>query len=141
MTSDPRVVLDTNVAVSAALLRQSTPRQALDLVLDQGVLLVSVATLAELNEVIARPRFLRYLREEERLEFLGELVRASELVQVSVQLRACRDPKDDKFLELAVSGGATHIISGDNDLLSMNPFRGVSIVSPQDFVTERNIQM
>ena len=60
------------------------------------------------------------------------------MVVVTAVVSVCRDPKDDKFLELAVSGAATHIISGDDDLLSLHPFRGVAIISPQDFVSERN---
>ena len=136
MTSNVRAVLDTNVTVSAALLPRSTPRQALDYVLEYGTSLVSIATLSELNGVLRRSRFNRYLTEEERLEFLSLLVRESELVEVTVALSVCRDPKDDRFLELAVSGSATHIISGDDDLLALNPFRGVAILSPQDFVTQ-----
>ena len=138
MTSNIRVVLDTNVAVSAALLPRSTPRRAFDLVLEYSTFLMSVATLAELNEVLRRPRFDRYLSEEERLAFLAAVVRESELVEVTAVVSVCRDPKDDKFLELAVSGAATHIISGDDDLLALHPFRGVAIISPQDFVSERN---
>ena len=138
MTSNIRVVLDTNVAVSAALLPRSTPRRAFDLVLEYSTFLMSVATLAELNEVLRRPRFDRYLSEEERLAFLAAVLRESEMVVVTAVVSVCRDPKDDKFLELAVSGAATHIISGDDDLLSLHPFRGVAIISPQDFVSERN---
>ena len=136
MRSNFRAVLDTNVAVSAALLRRSTPRRALDLVIDHGTLLISIATLAELSEVLGRPRFNRYVSEDTRHEFLEMLVREAELIEVTERLTLCRDPKDDKFLELAVSGGATHIISGDNDLLALHPFGGVAIVSPQDFLTE-----
>ena len=140
MTSNVRAVLDTNVAISAALLPQSTPRQAFDQVLEQGASLISIATLAELNEVLRRSRFNRYLREEERLEFLSTLVRESELVEVTAAVSVCRDPrdpKDDKLLELAVSGAATHIITGDDDLLVLHPFRGIAIPSPHDFVAER----
>ena len=136
MTNSVRAVLDTNVAVSAALLPRSTPRRAFDQVLEHGTFLVSVSTIAELNEVLRRPRFDRYLTEEKRLEFLAAVVRESELVEVTAVVSVCRDPKDDKFLELALSGAATHIISGDNDLLALHPFRGISILSPQDFVTE-----
>ena len=117
VTSNVRAVVDTNVTGSAALLPRSTPRRALDQVLEQGTLLISLATLAELNEVLRRPRFNSYLRVDERLEFLAALVRESELVEVTTVVSACRDPKDDKFLELALSGAATHIISGDDDLL------------------------
>ena len=137
MTSNVRGVLDTNVVVSAALLPRSTPRRAFDQVLEQGISLISLATLAELNEVLRRPRFDRYLREEECLEFLSALVRESELVEVTAAVSVCRDPNDDKFLELALSGAATHIISGDDDLLALHPFRGIAILSPYDFVAER----
>ena len=137
MTSNVRAVLDTNVTVSAALLPWSTPRRAFDLVLEQGTSLISLAMLAELNEVLRRPRFDRYLREEERLAFLAALVRESELVEVTTAVSVCRDPKDDKFLELALSGTATHFISGDDDLLALHPFRGIAILSPHDFIVER----
>ena len=137
MTSNVQAVLDTNVTVSAALLPQSTPRRAFHQVLEQGISLISLATLAELNAVLRRPRFDRYLREEDRLEFLAALVRESELVEVTAAVSVCRDPKDDKFLELALSGAATHIISGDDDLLALHPFRGIAILSPHDFVAER----
>ena len=50
------------------------------------------------------------------------------------QIKICRDPKDDKFLELAVSGGAHHIISGDNDLLALSPFRGIEILRVDNFL-------
>ena len=137
MTSDVRAVLDTNVTVSAALQPNSTPRRAVDMVVWHGRSLISVATLAELNEVLSRSHFNRYLREEERLQFLAALVRESELVEVTEAVAVCRDPKDDKFLELVVSGAATHIITGDDDLLSLHPFRGVAIFTPQEFVTQR----
>ena len=126
MTGNARAVLDTNVAVSAALMSNSTPRRVVDLILERGTLLISIPTLAELNEVLRRPRFNRYLGEERRLEFLATLLREAELVEVTETVSVCRDPDDDKFLELAVSGAATHIISGDDDLLTLHPFRGIS---------------
>lgn len=141
MTSDVRAVLDTNVTVSAALLPQSTPRRAFDYVLEYGTSLISIATVSELNGVLRRSHFDRYTTEEERLEFLAALVRESELVEVTVALDVCRDPKDNKFLELAVSGAATHIISGDDDLVALHPFRGVAILTPQDFVTQQTNQV
>ena len=137
MTSDVRAVLGTNVAVSAALLLQSTPRRAFDYVLEHGTLLISIETMSGLNNVLRRPQFGRYLTEEERQEFLAAVVRESELVEVTVEVAVCRDPTDDKFLEVAVSGGATHIISGDDDLLALNPFRGVEILTPLNFLTQQ----
>lgn len=137
MANNVRAVVDTNITVSAVLLPRSTPRRAFDHVVEQGTSLISLATLAELNEVLRRPLFNNYLREGERLEFLAALVRESELVEVTAAVSVCRDPNDDKFLELALSGAATHIISGDDDLLVLHPFRGIAILSPHDFMAER----
>lgn len=136
MTSNVRAVLDTNIVISAVLLPHSMSRQALDRVLEYGTVLISAATGAELNNVLHRPRFNKYLQEEERMEFLATLLQEAELVEVTDVVTACRDPKDDKFLELAVSGRATHIISGDNDLLVLHPFRGIVILTPQAFVAQ-----
>jgi uncharacterized protein len=134
MTLDLRVVLDTNVIVSAMLLPLSVPRLALDRALREGRPLISAATTTELDEVIHRPKFDQYLSEEERIEFLTALVREAELVNVVETVADCRDPRDNKFLAVAVAGRATHIITGDSDLLALHPFRGIIVVSPRAFV-------
>ena len=131
-----RVVIDTNVAVSAVLLPRSVPRQAFDRALEHGTILISSATMTELNDVLHRPHFDKYVHEDERLEFLAMWVRDAELVIITEVVTACRDPKDDKVLELALSGQATHIISGDEDLLVLHPFRGVEILTPQAFLVQ-----
>ena len=99
-------------------------------------MLVSEATLEELDDVLRRPKLARYVGEEQRLEFLTAYIRDAEIVVVTTRLRECRDPKDDKFIELAIEGKATHIISGDQDLLMLSPFRGVAILTPVDFLRE-----
>lgn len=132
----PRVVLDTNVLVSAVLLADSTPRQAFDQVLQRGILLASRATVTELNEVLRRPGFDKYVLQHERLEFFAALIREAEFSEPTERVVGCRDPKDDKFLELAVGAGATHIVTGDQDLLALSPFRGIAIVRPGEFVEQ-----
>lgn len=134
MASELRIVVDTGVAISAALLPRSVPRQAVDAAVSRGRLLVSEATALELDDVFRRPKFDKYVRQEARLEFLAALVRDAELVEITETIKACRDPKDDKFLELAISGKATHIISGDPDLRTPHPFRGIAIVGPAAFL-------
>lgn len=121
---------------SALLLPQSKPRQALDYVLRNGVLLLSFSLLTELHEVLSRKKFLRYLDEEDVRRFIAALAREAEWIEVSIAINACRDAKDNKIIELAVSGRATHIVTGDSDLLALNPFRGISIVSPQAFLEQ-----
>lgn len=129
-----RCIFDTNVLVSALLLPKSKPRQALDLALRTGTVLLSFATLAELYEVLTRKQFRRYASEEDIRSFLAALTREAQWVDVDVQISACRDPKDNKFLELAVSGQATHIVTGDADLLTLNPFPRIEIVPPHRFL-------
>ena len=129
-----RCVFDTNVLVSALLLPNSKPRQSLDLALKKGKVLAGFAVLAEIYEVLNRKQFRRYVDEDDVRSFLAALTRETEYVDVDQSIKACRDPKDDKFLELAVSGRADYIISGDSDLLSLNPFRSVQIVPPHTFL-------
>jgi len=129
-----RCVFDTNGLVSALLLPDSKPRQAFDLALQKGKVLLSFPALAELYEVLSRKSFRRYINEEDIRSFLAVLTRETEWVDVDAQITACRDPKDDKFLELAVSGDASHIVTGDADLLVLNPFRGISILPPHSFL-------
>ncbi|MGI9069015.1 MAG: putative toxin-antitoxin system toxin component, PIN family [Pyrinomonadaceae bacterium] len=131
-----RFVLDTNVVVSALLLRDSVPRQAFDKALNNGTVLLSLPVIFELADVLSREKLNRYLLEEERMRFLVSLLKEAELAQVSEIITACRDAKDDKFLELAVSGKASCIVSGDADLLDLSPFRGIPILTPREFLTD-----
>jgi putative PIN family toxin of toxin-antitoxin system len=128
-----RVVFDTGVLISAALLPQSVPRHAVDITVAQGCLLFSDATIAELHDVFRRPKFARYVSEQRRIEFLLTLIDGAEIHEVSREIRHCRDPKDDKFLELATTGQATHIVSGDSDLLVFGSYEGIPIVAPAEF--------
>ena len=129
-----RFVFDTNVILSAVLLPKSKPRQAFDRANREGKLLVSDEVIEELNAVLRRPDFEKYVTEALRLEFLAALLRDAELAQVTEDVKICRDPRDDKFLSLAISGNANCIVSGDNDLLDLNPFRDIPILPPAQFL-------
>jgi len=129
-----RCVVDTNVFVSAVIFPDSAPRQALNKVLDHDVLLLSEPTYIELRDVLARSKFDGYVRRDERALFLAQLGAVAEFVTIIQLVRQCRDPKDDKFLEVALNGRADVIITGDNDLLALHPWRGVAIVSPADYL-------
>lgn len=129
-----RFVFDTNVIVSALLIEASTSRRAFDHAAGTGQILLSYPILVELNEVLGRPKFRRYVSVDEAKRFLAVLVREAEWVEVKVTINACRDPHDNRFLELAVEGSATHILSGDHDILSLNPFRGIAILTPTAFL-------
>lgn len=140
MTSDLRTIIDTGVVVSALLLPRSVPRQAFDVAAARGRLLVSDETIAELDDVLRWPKFDKYVSETRRLEFLAALVREAEVIDVVDVVTECRDPKDNKFLELALSGRGSHIVTGDTDLLVLHPFRRIAIVNPQSFFTLPGVQ-
>ena len=127
-------VFDTNVIISALLFNDSIPGRAFIRALKHGRILVSGTLLGELNRVLGRDRFDRYVTREERDEFLGSLIRESDLIEITETVQVCRDPKDDQILELAVNGNATYIVTGDADLLALNPFRDVEIVTPAEFL-------
>jgi len=134
MRTFDRIVVDTNVFVSGVVLIGSPPRNVVNRAVADGVVLFSEDTMRELAEVLFRPKFDRYIGRKEREEFLNLLVAVAELIPIVQVVRECRDPKDDKFLEVALNGRADVIITGDGDLLAMNPWRGIAIVSPKDYL-------
>ena len=129
-----RFVLDTNVLISALLLRQSITRRAFDAAFANGSVLLSLELLAELNDVLGRKQFRKYVDATDARRFAAVLIRESEWVEVATIVKACRDPKDNKILALAVDGRATVIVTGDQDLLSLDPFRGIRIERPDRFL-------
>lgn len=137
MAERRRIVVDTNVLISRLLAPASVPGKATDKALEDQ-LLVSEATLAELAEVLTRKKFDPYVTLEERERFFALLTRIATKVAIHHRVQACRDPNDDKFLELAVNGQAACLITGDADLLALHPFRGTAILSPSAFLAEEH---
>ena len=122
--------MDTNVFASAILFPRSVPRQVVDHALDHGVVIFSDATMSELAEVLSRSKFDSFVSRADRELFLAQIESAAEFVPLIQLVRACRDPKDDKFLEVALNGRADVIITGDADLLRMHPWKDVAVLSP-----------
>ena len=131
-----RFVFDINALISAFLIEESVPSRALRSALNQGVVLVSAPLLTTLAGVLQRPKFDRYLTLDEREELVAAFVASSRMVEIAERIRACRDPDADAILEVAVNGHAATIITGDPDLLVLNPFRGVQILAPADFMRQ-----
>lgn len=138
-----RVVLDTNILVSAALLPSCVPAQAVSQALLTCEICSSMDTLAELDRVLNRTRFDRYLDRELRSDFIALIVRTTRVFAVQNKamaaseipgLVACRDPEDSKFLALAIAAEADAIVSGDEDLLVLHPWQGVSIITAAQFL-------
>ncbi len=133
-TGSERVVLDTNVLISAALIATGKPFSVLSTVLDSGVLLFSNETFEEVATRLSRAKFDRYVSVALRERFLVDLGAVAEWTTITGALRVCRDPNDDAFLETAVAGRADCLVTGDRDLLALHPFRDVAIVTPADFL-------
>ena len=134
MNFDSRVVLDTSTLVSALLKPRSVPAQALVCAREFFTLIVSAETRDELARVLARDYLERYRTAQDRETFFNEYALMVVEVDITEHVTACRDPKDDKFLSLAVSGGAAIIVSSDQDLLSMVQYCGIPILGPRAFV-------
>jgi putative PIN family toxin of toxin-antitoxin system len=131
-----RFVFDTNVLVSALLISGSLPARVLEIAEHTGAVLYSNSTLTELNEVLSRPKFARYLDEDQITGLLARIHRSWQEVHILQTIQVCRDPKDDKFLELAVNGEASYIITGDKDLLDLHPFQDIQIITPASYLGE-----
>ena len=134
-----RVIFDTKVLVSRLLAaKESPPARAVRLVMEgAGAHLFSEATFQEIGDVLSRAKFYPYLSREKRLHFLSEMRELSEFVTIDRTFSLCRDPRDNKFLDLAVCGNANYLVRGDEDLLTLHPFEGVSILSPVSFLAQR----
>jgi putative PIN family toxin of toxin-antitoxin system len=129
-------VFDTNSLISAALIPPSVNRLALKKADENGHLVFSKETLTELNEVLIRSKFDKYISLSERLEYMERLESKGKIIKTSSNFTECRDAKDNKFLNLAYDSKAFCIITGDNDLLVLNPFQNIPIVSPSHFLND-----
>ncbi len=130
-----RVVIDTNVWISRLLLADSVAAQAVDKALEHSRVMVSEATLAEVADVLARDKFDKYLSIADREQFLRHLTQVTTMTSVLSEVTDCADPKDNQFLALAFDSESDLIITGDSDLVALNPWRGIEIVSPRTFLT------
>lgn len=130
------VVFDTNALVSAALFINSIPAKAFDLAYENYQLIISTTTLTEFKEVLSRDKFKKYAGKEYQETFVEKYYNASNLITTTTKITSCRDPKDNKFLELAVDGNASVIVTGDRDLLDLHPFRDIQILTPSGFLED-----
>ena len=136
-----RAVLDTNVLISAALRRDGRPRAVVDAVREErGVLLFCDETFDELRTRLRLPKFDRYVSPEGRAVYLAQLEAVSEWVPIAGAKLGCRDPDDDKLLEMALMGVADCLVTGDRDLLEMSPFQNIPILSPTSFLDLRTVR-
>ena len=132
-----RAVVDTGIFISALIRNRGTIGAVLRALRDgRYTLIYSTDISIELVDVLGRDKFRgKYHIQPDDIADVVNLIRLrGELVIPKQKVTACRDPKDDKFLEAALAGTADCIVSGDADLLDMESFEGISIVSPAEFL-------
>jgi putative PIN family toxin of toxin-antitoxin system len=134
MTPPRRIVFDTNVLVSALLSHGSTPDLALELALNQHELIMSGAIYVEIQDVLRRPKIAKLLSWDTRQEFMEKLRGAAMFISISSKIDVCRDSKDNLLLELAIDSKASAVVTGDQDLLVLDPFREIRILTPRQFL-------
>ncbi len=128
------IVFDTSTLIGCCITQQGPPAKALARALRSRVLVMSNETHAELSEVVRRDKFEAWRTLAHRLAFFNGLVASARMVSVSIRVNDCRDAKDNKFLELALAAKAGTIVSSDADLLVLNPFRSIDILTPAQFL-------
>ena len=110
--------------------------KAYDKAREIGIPVYSDATLAEFAETFVRPKFDKYILFEHRLAAIKTFERTGQNIRVFNHIDICRDPKDNKYLELAIEANAACIISGDKDLLVLNPFQQIPILIAVEFLKQ-----
>jgi uncharacterized protein len=128
-----RLVVDTNIFVSAAFKSASWPASVVRWIDRHGGLLKTTATEAQAIDVLQRP-YVAMRMPPLYLEGVRRIFSKAESVTIVEHIEACRDPTDDKFLELAINGRADMIVTGDLDLLVLHPFRSIPIIDPAAFI-------
>jgi uncharacterized protein len=129
------IVLDTNLIVSAVINPQGAASQALDIADANFDIVVSQETLSELIDVLSREKFDRYASKEERKLFAMDYADTAKLVHVQAVVTECLDPKDNKFLALAVDAGAVLVVSGDKKhLTNMKQYQGIPIIGIRELL-------
>lgn len=134
MSSDKYIVIDTSVLISALLKPHSVPAQALEYARTHFKIAVSTETLTELTKVLSRDYLARYRTVDERETFLVLYSELSEIIAITEHVTDCRDPKDNKFLDLALAANARILVSSDSDLLVLHPYRDIQILMPTAFL-------
>jgi uncharacterized protein len=134
MSSDKYLVVDTSVLISALLKPHSVPAQALEVARTHFKIAVSTETLTELTKVLSRDYLARYRTVDERETFLVLYSELAEIIAITEHVTDCRDPKDNKFLDLALAANARILVSSDSDLLVLHPYRNIDIVTPSMFL-------
>ncbi len=130
------IIVDASTLVSATFRRGSVPDLAVRHALRTGQVAVSEPVMAEFVDVLYRPGLAKYVKPELRADLLGQFRARAAVIVPTVIVTDCRDAKDNKYLELALAAAAGTIVSSDDDLLVLHPWRSVRILKPAAYLVE-----
>lgn len=122
------------MVVSALLKKEGTSRKSLMQALNNCLPLLATDTFNELNEVLNRPKFASFFSTEDKLAIIALMLERCQWVEVTSNVLACRDKNDNMLLNLVLDGGADILLTRDPDLLMLNPFQGIPILNPAEFI-------
>lgn len=130
-----RIVIDTNIWISFLLTKNFS---LFDKIISKPnlVLLFNSMLLEEFIEVAGRPKFKRYFSSVDLEELLFQMREHGEFITVTSSTNICRDPKDNFLLSLSKDGKASHLISGDKDLLDLKRFGKTQIITMKKYLSE-----
>lgn len=128
------VIFDCNVLLDASIFKARDSRLSLERSKKADAIIASQKTFEEFRSVSLRSKFDKYVTLEVRLEFILEIQALIKMIHVRHTFTVCRDPKDDMYLELALSGKADCIITNDEDLLALDTFENIPIITPKEFL-------
>jgi putative PIN family toxin of toxin-antitoxin system len=134
MSDRPSIVIDTNVWVSFFLWPNPMLESVLARAITEFQIIGARETLTEVATALAKPKFAAKMSIKERQLSFDMVLKNTVMIDIVETVTECRDPRDNKFLELAISGKAKLIITGDNDLLALHPWQGISILTPWQFI-------
>jgi len=131
-----RVIIDTNLWISFLLTKDFSK---FDRILSEELLtlLFSEELLEEFLEVAKRPKFRKYFSIPDLHELLTQIKDRAEFIIVNSVTKICRDPKDNYLLSLAKNGKATHLITGDKDILDIKMFGKTKILTLTDYLADK----
>lgn len=128
-----KAVLDTNILISA-IGWEGNPQKILNYALDNKFkIVISPEILEEVKKVLFREKF-EFIDKDKRNEFIFLLTELAEIVEIKTKVNVCRDKKDNKFIETALSAKVDFLVSGDEDLLSLKKYKDVKIIVAKEFL-------
>ena len=134
MILNKKYICDTNVLVSSLFSKNSPPSEVIKYIIKNGFLAFSEETFSEFEEVLNRPKFDKFISKEKRISFIEQVRSICWRYEIFQKIDLCRDPKDNKFLDVAIASYADYLITGDEDLLILEGIGNTSIITPRIFV-------